>query len=68
MSIDISETANGLKAAGWDCAIKDCEKHIKKLQAAIRVFKKKKASGEPWPGDENGERPGNPSPHSGVAM
>jgi len=44
--------------AGWDIAILGAEQEILKVKArlaglrsALRVFKKNKHEGEPWPGD-----------------
>ena len=39
------------KLSGWDNAIADAEKSIKRLQLAIKTFLEMKAAGEPWPGD-----------------
>ena len=36
----------------WDMAIQEAKKQIEKLETALRVFERKKDSGEPWPGDK----------------
>lgn len=36
---------------GWDRAIADFKKHIRKLELNIQTCEKMKADGEPWPGD-----------------
>lgn len=41
---------------GWDRAIADAEKGIKRLQSAISVCRERKEAGEPWPGDDAGAK------------
>jgi hypothetical protein len=46
--------ANRLKkspSTRWDEAISDAKKKIKALQYTIFVYRQRKKSGEPWPGD-----------------
>jgi len=50
----MSITLSTIESTGWDVAIKDARKNIEKLNAAIRVFEKNKAAGEPWPGEKAG--------------
>lgn len=40
----------GDSAIGWDAMIRDARKRIEDLQFSIKVFEKKKADGEQWPG------------------
>jgi len=43
-------TAKHAKALSkWDEAIRDAQKHIRRLEAAIRTLKEKKEKGEIWP-------------------
>jgi hypothetical protein len=35
----------------WDRVIREAKAQIERLQTAINIFEKKKAVGEPWPGD-----------------
>lgn len=46
--------ANNLsgRCNGWDRAIRDAKRGIERLQLAIEFFENRKASGEPWQGDE----------------
>ncbi len=37
-------------ATGWDAMIRDARKRIEDLNFSIKVFERRKASGEPWPG------------------
>lgn len=46
----MSTTKLSKRINGWDKAIKEARAQIEKLQAAISVFEKNKAAGEPWPG------------------
>lgn len=39
------------KLTGWEMAIKDAERRIRALKAALVLFKQKRDAGEPWPGD-----------------
>lgn len=64
MSTDLStknSTDRGNKSGGWDMAILAAEHEILKLKAclaglrsALRVFRKKKNEGEPWPEKKKG--------------
>ncbi len=36
----------------WDLAIADAEKRIKDFKLAVRVYRRAKERGDPWPGDE----------------
>ena len=38
------------KLSGWDRAIEDAKKKIRRLEFSISVFRKRKRSGESWPG------------------
>jgi hypothetical protein len=38
---------------GWDGAIADAKKCIRQLENAIDFFERRKAAGEPWPGENN---------------
>ena len=38
---------------GWDAMIRDARKRIEDLNFSIKVFEKKKATGEPWPGTQS---------------
>lgn len=40
-----------IKSTGWDAAIQAAEREIEKLETSIRVFKRNKEAGEPWPGE-----------------
>lgn len=41
------------KISSWDDAISDLQHRIKDLEFSLRVFRERKAKGEPWPGDES---------------
>lgn len=47
-SIVLDETPKTI--TGWDMAVRDAERRIRSLQAALVLFKKKRDAGEPWPG------------------
>jgi hypothetical protein len=36
--------------SGWDKAIEDARKGIRRLELAIQTYEERRASGEPWPG------------------
>jgi hypothetical protein len=36
---------------GWDAMIRDAKKRIEDLEFSIKVFERKKETGEPWPGE-----------------
>jgi hypothetical protein len=38
------------KLTGWEMAIKDAERRIRALKAALVLFKQRRDAGEPWPG------------------
>jgi len=38
---------------GWDAMIRDARKRIEDLNFSIKLFEKKKAAGEPWPGTQS---------------
>jgi hypothetical protein len=38
---------------GWDAMIRDAKKRIEDLNFSIKVFERKKAAGEPWPGTQS---------------
>ena len=46
-----SKCDNNLR--GWDRAIADAKKGIRQLENAIDFFERRKAAGEPWPGESN---------------
>jgi hypothetical protein len=46
----MSSQKENIASSGWDAAISDAQKRIKKLETAISVCEEKKANGEPWPG------------------
>lgn len=51
MSYNVKQEKQGVgKSSGWDRMIADAKKRIATLQSSIRVFEKKKALGETWPG------------------
>ncbi len=35
---------------GWDAMIRDAKKRVEDLEVLIKLWEKKKAAGEPWPG------------------
>ena len=37
---------------GWDKAIRDAERRIERLKAAVAVFKERRDAGEPFPGED----------------
>jgi hypothetical protein len=41
---------------GWDAMIRDAKKQIEDLKFSIEVFEKRKAAGEPWPGQLHGQK------------
>lgn len=46
--------------AGWDSAITDARKDIKRLEIAISVFEENKRNGEPWPGTQSESQTSDP--------
>lgn len=48
---------NDDSSLGWDAMIRDARKRIEDLRFSIEVFEKKKASGEPWPGEKQTATP-----------
>ena len=38
---------------GWDAMIRDATKRIEDLKFSIKLFEKRKAAGEPWPGNSD---------------
>lgn len=47
---------------GWEMAMRDAERRIRFLQAALILFKQRRDAGEPWPGtvespDQSGSQP-----------
>lgn len=38
---------------GWDATIRDARKRIEDLKFSIELFEKRKAAGEPWPGNSD---------------
>jgi len=41
--------AAGENKSGWDAMIDDAKERIRKLEASIGIFERRKAAGEPWP-------------------
>lgn len=48
--------ANADSALGWDSMIRDARKRIEDLNYSIKVFERRKAAGEPWPGAQLADR------------
>jgi hypothetical protein len=40
------------KLSGWDKMIQDAKQRIARLELVIQDCEEKKATGEPWPGDQ----------------
>jgi hypothetical protein len=40
------------RALGWDAMIRDARKRIEDLKFSIELFERRKAAGEPWPGEQ----------------
>jgi hypothetical protein len=55
MRTTISKRDNVVKEnlSGWDKAIEDAQKGIRRLKIAIEDCQAKKKAGEPWPGNKN---------------
>ena len=48
-SMILDETSNK-HFTGWDMAVRDAERRIRALKAALALFKQRRDAGEPWPG------------------
>jgi len=48
-SIILDDSSKG-ELTGWDMAIRDAERRIRALKAALTLFKQRRDAGEPWPG------------------
>jgi hypothetical protein len=53
---DNNETNALPDSLGWDAMIRDAKKRIEDLEFLIKLWEKKKAAGERWPGVQSQEQ------------
>lgn len=62
MTVKVKDKNIDKKVSGWELArraalrdIAQGQEHIRKLRQSVAIFERKIESGEPWPGEQEGE-------------